>query len=95
MREKVMDIAHECQQKIKQAFDRESRKEDFRQGELVLKWDVPRKDKGKNGKFEALWIGPFKISETFPNTTYRLKNLEGGEVFVGPVNGHFLKRFFV
>jgi hypothetical protein len=38
---------------------------------------------------------PFNISETFPNNTYRLQNLEGGEVFAGPVNGHFLKRFFV
>jgi hypothetical protein len=94
-REKVMDRAHDRQQKIKQAFDRESRKEDFQLGELVLKWDAPRQDKGKHGKFEALWIRPFNISETFPNNTYRLQNLEGGEVFVGPVNGHFLKRFFV
>jgi hypothetical protein len=28
--------------------------------------------------FEALWIGPFKISEMFPNNTYRLQSLEGG-----------------
>jgi hypothetical protein len=61
----------------------------------VLKWDAPRQDKGKYGKFEALCIGPFKIYETFSNNTYRLKNLEGDEVFSGPVNGHFLKKFFV
>jgi hypothetical protein len=60
----------------------------------VLKWDVPRQDKEKNG-FEALWIKPFKISETFPNNTYRLQNMEGGEFCVGLVNGHLLKRFFV
>ena len=90
-----MDWEHDRQQKIKKAFDRGRRKEDFRLEELVLKWDAPRQDKGKHGKFEALWIGPFNIFETFPSNTYRLQNLEGGEFFVGPVNGHFLKRFFV
>jgi hypothetical protein len=81
--------------KSSMAFDRERRKEDFQLGELVLKWDAPRQDKGKHGKFEALWFRPFKISETFPNNTYRLQSLEGDEVFAGPVNGHFLKKLFV
>jgi transposase InsO family protein len=94
-REQVMDRAHDRQQKIKQDFDRKRRKEDFQLGDLVLKWDAPRQDRGKHGKFEALWIGPFKISEAFPNNTYRLQNLEGDEVFGGPVNGHFLKKFFI
>jgi hypothetical protein len=40
--------------------------------------------RGKHTKFEALWIGPFKISEAFPNNTYRLHNLEGNEIFGGP-----------
>jgi len=63
--------------------------------DLVLKWDAPKQEKGKHEKFEALWIGPFKNFEIFPNNTYRLQNLEGSEVFGGPVNGNFLKRFFV
>jgi hypothetical protein len=46
-------------------------------------------------KFEALWIGPFKISEVFSNNTYRLQDLEGEEVFNSPVNGHFPKKCFV
>jgi hypothetical protein len=87
--------AHEHQQRIKQAFDRKERKEDFRLGDLVLKWDAPKQDKGNHGKFEALWIRPFKISEAFPNNTYRFYILEGSEVFGGPVNGHFLKKYFV
>jgi hypothetical protein len=45
----------------------------------VLKWDAPKQDKGKHDKFEALWIGPFKISEVFSNNTYRLQDLEGEE----------------
>jgi hypothetical protein len=60
----------------------------------VLKWDEPKQDKGKHGKFEALWIGPFKISEVFSNNTYKLQNLEDFEVLGGPDNGHFLKKYF-
>jgi hypothetical protein len=67
-----MDRAHNRQQRIKQAFDRKARKEDFQLGDLVLKWDAPRQDKGNHDKFESLWIGPFKISEAFLNNTYRL-----------------------
>jgi hypothetical protein len=45
---------HEHQQKIKKDFDRKVRKEDFQLGDLVLKWDAPKQDKGKHSKFEAL-----------------------------------------
>jgi hypothetical protein len=94
IREQVMNRAYSHQQKIKQAFDRKIRKKDFELGDLVLKWDAPRQDRGKHNKFDALWIGPFKISEVFSNNTYRLQDLEGKEVFNGPVNGHFLKKCF-
>jgi hypothetical protein len=60
----------------------------------VLKWDAPRQYRGKHIKFYALWIGPFKIAELFSNNTYKLQDLEGEEVFNGPVNGHFLKKCF-
>jgi hypothetical protein len=82
------------QQRIKQVFDKKAKKEEFRIGDLVLKWDAPKQDKGKHGKFEALWIGPFKVSEVFLNNTYKVRDLKDQEVFNGPVNGHFLKIFF-
>ena len=90
-----MDIAHSHQQKIKETFDRKVKKEEFELGDLVLKWDVPRQDKGKHNNFDALWIWPFKISEVFLNNMYKLQDLEGEEFFNGPVNGHFLKKCFV
>jgi hypothetical protein len=71
------------------------RKEGFHLGDLVLKWDAPKQDRGNHKKFEPLWIDPFNISKSFLKNTYRLQNLEGDEVLGGPVNGHFLKRFFV
>ena len=92
-REKLLDKAHDHQWKIKQAFDRKVRKEDFQLEDMVLRWDAPKQDKAKHGKFEALWIGPFKVSKVFSNNTYRLQDLEDAEVFGSPVNGHFLKKF--
>jgi hypothetical protein len=91
----MIDRAHDRQRRIKQDFDKKNSKEDFHLGDLVLKWDVPNQDRGKHNKFEALWIRPFKISKIYPNNTYRLQNLEGDQVFGGPVNGHFLKKFFI
>jgi hypothetical protein len=60
----------------------------------MIKWDVSKQDKGKHDKFEALWIGPFNISEVFQNNTYKFQNLEDSEVFCDHVNGHFLKKHF-
>jgi hypothetical protein len=94
-REQTVDSIQDHQQKIKQVFDKKAKKERFQIGDLVLKWDAPKQDKGKQTKFEALWIGPFRISETFSNNTYRLRDLKGEEVFSSPVNGHFLKKCFV
>jgi len=68
-------------------------KEDFELVDLVLKWDAPSQDKGKHGKCEALWIGPFKIYEVFSNNTYKLQSLKDYKVFGGPINGNFLKQY--
>jgi hypothetical protein len=94
-REKILDRAYNHQQKIKQAFDKKNRKKEFKQDEPVLKWDAPRQERGKHIKFDALWFGPFNILEVFSNNTYRLQDLDGNEVFSGPVNGHFLKKCFL
>jgi hypothetical protein len=89
-----MSRIQDHQQKIKQVFDKKAKKEEFQIGDLVLKWDAPKQDKGKHGKFETLWIGPFKIFEAFSNNTYRLQDLKDQKSFNGTVNGHFLKIFF-
>ena len=62
-------------------------------GDLVLRWDIRRADKGKHGKLDPLWFGPFKIAESAGNNTFRLENL-GGDLLDAPVNGKFLKPYF-
>ena len=83
------------QQKIKIIFDKREKVDNFQVGDWVLKWDTIRKDKGKHGKFDSLWIGPFVIAQIERNNTFKLQNMEGEEVFDGPVNGQFLKLYFI
>ena len=61
----------------------------------MLHWDARREDHGKHGEFNNLWFGPFKIAEVLENNTFLLKHLDDDQLSGGPVNGHFLKKFFI
>ena len=75
-------------------FDKRAKVENFQVKDWVLKWDVVKQDNGKHEKFDSLWIGPFVIDQGYENNTFKLQNLEGEEVFDGPVNARFLKHYF-
>lgn len=92
-RNQVHDRLLTYQQKMKAVFDRKAKEVLFQEGDLVLRWDTRREDKGKHGKFDPLWYGPFKISEVRGNNTFVLENLEG-EMLDMPVNGQYLKHYF-
>jgi len=47
----------------------------YQVGELVLKWDKLNEPKGKNTKFQHLWLGPFQVVVKIGQGTYRLKTL--------------------
>lgn len=57
---------------MKETFDRKVKEDIFKTGDLVLKWDAVRQEKGKHGKFDALWIGPFIIKQVQQNNTFIL-----------------------
>ena len=50
--------------------------------------------KGNHGKFENLWLGPYSIHSAAGNNSYFLQELNGAELFRGPVNGRMLKHYF-
>jgi len=77
---------------MKSLFDRKVRERDFNKGYLVLRWDARREDKGKHGKFDNFWFGPFSIVEVKGNNTFILQNLEG-QYFPLPVNGKYLNHY--
>ena len=77
---------------MKALFDRRARERDFKEGDLVLRWDARREDKGKHGKFDNLWFGPLAIAEVKGNNTFVLQNLDGlYSTYL--VNGRFLKHY--
>ena len=47
----------------------------FAVGDLILRWDARKEEKGKHGKFENLWIGPFSIIKILGNNTFVLQNV--------------------
>jgi len=93
-REVVYQRAHILQEKLKKMLDKRTKPKDFFIGNKVLRWDSRRGDKGKHGKFDFLWRGPFVIQAVQGNNTYFLKSLDGTEAEEGPVNGRMLKHYF-
>jgi hypothetical protein len=83
------------QSKIKSAFDKKTKKEIFQEGDLVFRWAARRYDNPKHGKFDNLWFGPFDVVEVLNNNMFILHNLDDTKIFGGPVNGRFLKHYFV
>jgi hypothetical protein len=69
--------------------------DDFKLGDLVLKWDARNEDKGKHMKFDHLWLGPFEIATFCGRNAYMIQNSNGDVVGDGLVNGRFLKNYIV
>ena len=53
IREQLVEKAATYQKKIKDAFDRKTKIDNFQVGDLVLKWDALKEKKGNHGKFDA------------------------------------------
>lgn len=81
------------QQKMKLLFDKKAKDKPQQPRDLVLRWDVRQEDKGKHGKFDPLWFGPFRIVEGRGKNTFLLEKLDG-ELLELQVNGKFLKFYF-
>lgn len=95
IRDQLVERSAAHHKRIKEAFDRKAKMDDFQIGDLVLKWDALKEKKGNHGKFDALWTGPLIISQIQGNKTFTLQSMEGKTVFDGPVNGRFLKFYVV
>ena len=91
-RETIENTAEMHRKKVKESFDKKVKKDVFAVGDLVLRWDARKDEKGKHGKFDNLWIGPFTVIKILGNNTFILQNLNGEEI-ASPVNGRFLKYF--
>jgi len=80
---------------MKGIFIKKTKSEYFQVGDVVLKWDVVHEYKGKHGKFDHLWNGPYKVATFAGKNAYALEELEGGFVLGAPINRRFLKHYFL
>ena len=62
---------------MKKKFDKKVKVVDFELGDLVLKWNARYEDKGKHGKFNHLWEGPYHISTFSGKHAYFLQDADG------------------
>ena len=93
-REEVHNRAQKVQENIKKLFEKRTKACVFNTGDKVLKWDSRREDKGKHGKFDSLWQGPYIIQSTIGPNAFFLQELDGTDIFGGLVNGRVLKRYY-
>lgn len=77
---------------MKALFDRRERERDFKEGDLILRWNSRKEEKGKHGKFDNIWFGLLAISEVKGNKNFVLHNLEG-IYSTYPINRRFLKHY--
>eukprot|EP00253_Pinus_taeda_P035340 PITA_35340 len=90
-REEVFKNTSKLQEKIKKICDRKAKVDKFQVDDVVLKWDARNEEKGKHGKFENLWKGPFKIAAYRGQNAFLLKEINGKDCPGGPINGRLLK----
>jgi hypothetical protein len=93
IREKAFNNSQLHQDMIKNDFDRHTKEVDFKVVDLVLKWDAINEDRGKHGKFDHLWLRPFKIVAYHGNNAYLLQEHNGYLVGGRYVNDKFLKHY--
>ena len=74
-------------------FDKRAKSDSISLGDMVLKWDAKYEDKGKHGKFDELWKGPYSICSFSGRNAYFLEDLEGKRIGTGSINGRFLKHY--
>lgn len=69
-RDKAMKTLEYHQLRTKKTFDKKAKAKFFREGDLVLKWDVLKSGQGKHTKFDHFWAGPFIITECKEHNTF-------------------------
>jgi hypothetical protein len=82
------------QEIVKKHFDQSTTFKYFQKDQLVLLWNKAKEKPSFHTKFEALWIGPYQIENILGFNSYLLKNMDG-TIQTLPVNGKYLKHFFI
>ena len=93
IRKEALIKNQKLQFQIKTLYDRRKITKKFQNGDLVLMWNAKIEDKGKHGKFDPIWLGPYLIESTWGDDSYIIKDLSE-HILELQVHGQFLKRYF-
>ena len=78
---------------MKHLYDRRTTERKFEIRDMVLMLNSRIEDKGKHGKFDPIWLGPYSICDKNGEDSYFLRDLTRG-ILEFSVYGQFLKRYF-
>ena len=78
---------------MKYLYDKKKTERKFELDEMVLMWNARMEDKGKHGKFDPIWLGPYLIESKWGDDSYNLKELSRN-ILELCIHGQFLKRYF-
>ena len=92
-REEVSQNTIQLQEKIKKIYDCKTKAEKFQLEDVVLRWDAQNEDKGKHGKFDNLWKGPYRVSAYRGHNDFLLLEMDGQDFPRGRMNGRLLKHY--
>ena len=70
---------------MKALFDHKAKDRKFLSGYLVLKWDSRKEDLAKQGKFDHIWYGPFKVTTSEEKNSFLLENMDS-KILNAPIN---------
>lgn len=76
-REEVSQNTSRLKEKIKKIYDHKTKAKMFQLEDVVLQWDAWNEDRGKHGKFDNLWKGPYKILAYKGHNSFLLKEMDG------------------
>jgi hypothetical protein len=92
-REDVFNKTQVIHENIKKIFDKRTKEDNFKLGDLVLRWDSRNEDKGKHGKFDHLWTGPYRIQDFRGHNAFLLNTADGLDLLGAPMNGRMMKHY--
>lgn len=94
-REEVFQNTSKLQERIKNIYNHKTKEDNFNMGDVLLHWDAQNEEKGKHGKFENLWKGPYRISAFKGKNAYVLEDMDGQSYSRGAINGRLLNHYYI
>lgn len=81
------------QEKVEGKSDKKAHAMIFKKRDMVLTWDRRHEKQDKHGKFDILWLGPYKIEGVAGLNSFYFSHLDGEKLPL-LVNGQLLKIYY-